>query len=98
MKSLWAVVLLNISILKTAIGFVLSIIFSFGFEMLNFFIELIVFLTIVYYLLASSNEQWLPLRLINEFALSSSFFATTAGSSTQLPNIAVAFEDAIRYF
>jgi len=39
---------------------------GFGLDLLNFFIEAIVFLTVVYYLLASSDAEWLPLKWINE--------------------------------
>lgn len=96
MKSIWAVVLLNISFLKTAIVSILSIILKFGFELMNFFIELIVFLTAVYYLLAFSDERWLPFKLINEFTLSSSFFSTTTVSNPHFTNVAEAFENAIK--
>ncbi|KAI6214673.1 hypothetical protein M3Y94_00296500 [Aphelenchoides besseyi] len=66
LSSLWRVVSLNLGLFYSVAWTILGFIFGFGFELLNFFIEIIVFLTVVYYLLASSNEQWLPLRWISD--------------------------------
>lgn len=95
MHSVWTVILLNISLLKTTVVAVVSLVFAFGFELLNFFIEMIVFLTAVYYLLASSDHQWLPLRLINELAPAQ---LQSVRSTVSTTNIAEAFEDAIRFW
>ncbi|KAI6187717.1 hypothetical protein M3Y98_00274800 [Aphelenchoides besseyi] len=66
LSSLWRVVSLNLGLFYSVAWTILGFIFGFGFDLLNFFIEIIVFLTVVYYLLASSNEQWLPLRWISD--------------------------------
>ncbi|KAK0421329.1 hypothetical protein QR680_015180 [Steinernema hermaphroditum] len=61
-QGLWSVVILNISFLTSILGSITGLLLSFGAEMANFFIEVIVFLTAVYYLLAFSTDQWLPLK------------------------------------
>lgn len=93
MQSLWTVVLMNISLLSTMIGAILSLVLGFGFDLLNFFIEIIVFLTAVYYLLASSDSQWLPLKWINDL------FSTIKFASRQNHSMAIgeAIENAIRF-
>lgn len=64
-QSLWGVVLLNVSLISTVLGSVLGIVLAFGFELLSFFIEIFVFLSVVYYLLANSFDRWLPLTWID---------------------------------
>jgi predicted PurR-regulated permease PerM len=64
-QSLWSVVLLNVSLISTVLGSFLGIVLAFGFELLSFFIEIIVFLSVVYYLLANSFDRWLPLTWID---------------------------------
>uniref|UniRef100_A0AC34F679 Transmembrane protein n=1 Tax=Panagrolaimus sp. ES5 TaxID=591445 RepID=A0AC34F679_9BILA len=64
-QSLWGVVLLNVSLISTVLGSVLGLILGFGLDLLSFFIEIIVFLSVVYYLLANSYDRWLPLTWID---------------------------------
>lgn len=87
-QSLWTVVLLNLSLLSKVLASVLGLVLGFGFDLLNFFIEVIVFLTVVFYLLASSSDQWLPLHYVNEAI---PHFKTHGNF-----NIAKAIETAIR--
>jgi hypothetical protein len=61
---------MNISLLTTVLVALLAMLLGFGFELLNFLIECIVFLTAVYYLLANSSNQWLPLHWVNDFSAS----------------------------
>lgn len=64
LRSVWSVVVMNISLLSTAVGAILGLVLGFGFDLINFLVETIVFLTVVYYLLASSDEQWLPIKWV----------------------------------
>ncbi|CAI4231117.1 unnamed protein product [Auanema sp. JU1783] len=61
-KSLWDVILSNLTFLSSVLAAFAGVILSFGMEIINFLIEVIVFLTMVYYLLSASNERWLPLE------------------------------------
>ncbi|GMR42174.1 hypothetical protein PMAYCL1PPCAC_12369, partial [Pristionchus mayeri] len=64
--SVWTVVMLNVSLLTSLLLSFTSLILSFGMELLNMVIGLVVFLTMVYYLLASSGDRWLPLHLLSQ--------------------------------
>ncbi|KAI6241744.1 hypothetical protein M3Y99_00337300 [Aphelenchoides fujianensis] len=87
-QSLWKVIALNISVLYTIAWSVLGFVLGFGFELLSFVVEIIVFLTVVYYLLASSNEQWLPLRWVSDIT-------PAIQASESRYSIATAIESAI---
>uniref|UniRef100_A0AC34RE70 AI-2E family transporter n=1 Tax=Panagrolaimus sp. JU765 TaxID=591449 RepID=A0AC34RE70_9BILA len=89
-QSLWTVIVVNLSVLRTIISTILEFVFGFGFDMLNFFIEAIVFLTMIFYLLSYSRERWLPLKWMQ-------FLASSVGASQQVgkANITVAIENAI---
>lgn len=65
-QSVWSIVAMNISFLSSIVLAFLSLILSFGSDILHFVIEVIVFLTAVYYLLANSTDQWLPLHWISQ--------------------------------
>lgn len=95
MQSLWTIVLMNVSILSTILGSIFSLVLGLGFDLLNFFIEFIVFNTAVYYLLANSTTQWLPLKWFNDF-LYSVQLTTDAGSFSK-KQIVGAVENAIRF-
>lgn len=94
-RSVWHVLLVNISLLTTILVAVLSLLLSFGSELLNFIIECIVFLTTVYYLLASSSEQWLPLHWVNDFSNSLQLHRLINDSARRSLDIAKAVEIAI---
>lgn len=95
MQSLWTIVLMNISLLSTVLGSILSLVLGLGFDLLNFFIEIIVFNTAVYYLLANSTAQWLPLKWFND--LLSSIQLTTDSGTFYKTRIVGAVENAIRF-
>ena len=84
---------MNVSLLSTVLGSILSLVLGLGFDLLNFFIEIIVFNTAVYYLLANSSTQWLPLKWFND--LLTSIQLTTDSGSFQKVRIVGAVENAI---
>ncbi|KAF8359259.1 hypothetical protein PRIPAC_94254 [Pristionchus pacificus] len=65
-QTVWTVVMLNVSLLTSLLLSFTSLILSFGMELVNTVIGLVVFLTMVYYLLASSGDRWLPLHLLSQ--------------------------------
>ncbi|KAI3415976.1 hypothetical protein GPALN_005534 [Globodera pallida] len=78
--SLWHIVLMNIALLFTILLAALSLLVEFSFDLFNFLIEWLVFLTTLYYLLANSVDQWLPIQWINgAFA---SFQLSTEGDNS----------------
>ena len=87
---------MNISLLATILITMLGLLLGFGFELLNFLIECVVFLTAVYYLLANSADQWLPLRWVNDFSVSLQINALTSEANHQV-DVARAVEGAIRF-
>uniref|UniRef100_A0A914CRK4 Transmembrane protein 245 n=1 Tax=Acrobeloides nanus TaxID=290746 RepID=A0A914CRK4_9BILA len=91
LRSLWSVVAVNISVLSSVLFAILGFILGFGFDILNSVIETVVFLTMVYYLLASSNDQWLPLFWLSRF--SESF--TQDSDESRRTDITGAVENAI---
>lgn len=95
MQSLWTIVLMNISLLSTVLGTLFGLVLGFGFDLLNFFIEIIVFNTVVYYLLANSVVQWLPLKWFNDFL--SSVQITSDPGSIHKKRIVGSVENAIRF-
>uniref|UniRef100_A0A7E4UX04 Histidine kinase n=1 Tax=Panagrellus redivivus TaxID=6233 RepID=A0A7E4UX04_PANRE len=92
-KSLWSVIILNVSVLSTIVFSILGFVLGFGFDLLNFLIEIIVFLTIVYYLLANSSDRWLPLTWMQ--LLTSSINTNTSDNSGNKADITSAIELAI---
>jgi hypothetical protein len=86
---------MNINLFGTVLVALLGLIFSFGFELLNFLIECVVFLAVVYYLLISSSDQWLPLDWINELSASLQIHQMASQNSGQ--KVAMAVEEAIRF-
>ncbi|MCP9259116.1 hypothetical protein DINM_002086 [Dirofilaria immitis] len=65
-QSIWSFIIANISTLGTILFTILAIVINFGLEILNFFIEITVFLTALYYLLASSQDIWLPIKWLRD--------------------------------
>jgi hypothetical protein len=86
---LWKVLAANITVFSTVLFSIASFLLGFGFELLNFFIEILVFLMVAYYLLANSSERFLPIKWIEAIAPS----IQSKNSHTQ---IAPAVENAIR--
>jgi len=91
LQSVWNVLLLNASLMGTLIFSLLWFVLGFGFDLLNFFIELIVFLSVVYYLLSNSHSKWLPLEWINKIT---SLIPSDNDDNYQL-KIAQTIEDSI---
>ncbi|KAI1708346.1 transmembrane protein [Ditylenchus destructor] len=91
--SVWSVLIVNAQLLTAILTTVTMGLLGFGFDILNSFIELIVFCSVVYYLLAYSDEQWAPLKLVNDL---SSFLRVRGQSiSTSGLNVGEAVESAI---
>ncbi|OZC11436.1 hypothetical protein X798_01293 [Onchocerca flexuosa] len=65
-QSIWSFTAANISTLGTISFTILAIVIDFGLEIFNFFIEITVFLTALYYLLASSQDIWLPIKCLRD--------------------------------
>uniref|UniRef100_A0A8R1TZS6 Transmembrane protein 245 n=1 Tax=Onchocerca volvulus TaxID=6282 RepID=A0A8R1TZS6_ONCVO len=84
-QSIWSFTAANISTLGTILFTILAIVINFGLEIFNFFIEITVFLTALYYLLASSQDIWLPIKCLRD-ALPSSH-DTDSGFSYIIPAI-----------
>ncbi|KAH7731192.1 Protein M01F1.4 a [Aphelenchoides avenae] len=89
-QSIWSIVMLNISFLSSIVLAFLSLILSFGSDILHFVIEVIVYLTAVYYLLANSIDQWLPLQWISQ--LTPFIQRSSVGAK---PDVSTAIETAI---
>nr|CDJ87801.1 similar to chromosome 9 open reading frame 5 [Haemonchus contortus] len=61
-RSVWLVLSVNLTFVLSLMGVLAGILFSFGMDIFNTIIEVIVFLTMVYYLLSTSKERWLPVQ------------------------------------
>ncbi|PIC38514.1 hypothetical protein B9Z55_010507 [Caenorhabditis nigoni] len=92
-QSVGSILAVNVSIFSSLLVSFAGIILSFGMELLNTFIELIVFLTMVYYLLSASRTRWLPLQWASDLS------AVTASDETMSTpaqhHITAAIEHAI---
>ncbi|CAB3402548.1 unnamed protein product [Caenorhabditis bovis] len=90
-RSIGAVLAVNVSFLTSLLTAFAGIILSFGMELLNTFIECIVFLTMVYYLLSASRDRWLPLQWASDLSATTSIDK----NSQQQHQITQAIEHAI---
>lgn len=81
--SLWIILKGNITLFMDSFLAIIMIVFGSGTAVINFFLNLIVFFTALFYLLASSNEMYKPVDLITKFSPNSG------------NRFAVALEDAI---
>ncbi|MFH4976352.1 hypothetical protein AB6A40_003061 [Gnathostoma spinigerum] len=93
-QSVWSMILLNISLLSALFLSVIGTVVDFGLDIVHFLIEIIVFMTAVYYLLANSGNEWLPLKWIND-ALPQSSQAAVGSTSLNTGSISKAIETAI---
>uniref|UniRef100_T1JEG2 Transmembrane protein 245 n=1 Tax=Strigamia maritima TaxID=126957 RepID=T1JEG2_STRMM len=66
LEGVWSVLKGNISLVMNAVTAVLSLVFGGGTALLNFFINCIVFMTALFYLLASSGKQYKVVELIGK--------------------------------
>uniref|UniRef100_A0A9J2PZX0 Transmembrane protein n=1 Tax=Ascaris lumbricoides TaxID=6252 RepID=A0A9J2PZX0_ASCLU len=94
-RSVWSVVLMNISLFSSFFISLAGVVIGFGLDIVNFLIEMIAFLTAVYYLLASSGDEWLPVKWISDALPKSSEGAADANSAFNVKHISTAIEDAI---
>ncbi|KAL3089380.1 hypothetical protein niasHT_030247 [Heterodera trifolii] len=87
--SLWHFLLMNISLLSTVLLSTLSLVVEFSFDLFNFLIEWLVFLSTLFYLLSNSSDQWLPIWWVNG---ASAFFqlAAVEGEAQRDNNLNVA--------
>uniref|UniRef100_A0A1I7UHV8 Transmembrane protein n=1 Tax=Caenorhabditis tropicalis TaxID=1561998 RepID=A0A1I7UHV8_9PELO len=92
-QSIGSVLAVNVTIFSSLIASLAGIILSFGMDLLNTFIELIVFLTMVYYLLSASRNRWLPLQWASD--LSAVTATEDSTSPTAQHHITAAIEHAI---
>uniref|UniRef100_A0A914X557 Transmembrane protein n=1 Tax=Plectus sambesii TaxID=2011161 RepID=A0A914X557_9BILA len=61
-QSVWGVLASNMSFLTSILVALLALVLNFGMELINSLIEIVVFMTMVYFLLANSKQRWLPLE------------------------------------
>jgi hypothetical protein len=90
------------ALVVAAVGLVLSA----GVSLLNAALELVVFLSVIYYLLASSQHAWLPFAWLDE--LSNYLLAARGahengngnggGNASYRPRMVAAVESAIRFY
>uniref|UniRef100_A0A0N4ZUZ4 Transmembrane protein n=1 Tax=Parastrongyloides trichosuri TaxID=131310 RepID=A0A0N4ZUZ4_PARTI len=85
-KSAWSIVLLNISVLINIFGSILI----FGVDVMNFILSLIIFFTMLYYLLSESYDKFVPMHILSE--VTSNFNLSKDKKSL---DISIAFENAI---
>nr|CDJ83344.1 Transmembrane protein [Haemonchus contortus] len=67
-RSIWSVLSVNLTFVLSLMAALAGLLFSFGMDILNTIIEIIVFLTMVYYLLSASRERWLPIQWFSDMA------------------------------
>ncbi|VDM60678.1 unnamed protein product [Angiostrongylus costaricensis] len=79
--SVWAVVSVNLFVIFSLMGALAGLIFDFGMDIINLIIEIIVFLTMVYYLLSASRDRWLPIEWISNLANMASVTSNAVKSS-----------------
>uniref|UniRef100_A0A915BKH4 Transmembrane protein n=1 Tax=Parascaris univalens TaxID=6257 RepID=A0A915BKH4_PARUN len=94
-RSVWSVVLMNISLFSSFFIALAGVIIGFGLDVVNFLIKMIAFLTAVYYLLASSGDEWLPVKWISDALPRSPDGDADANSAFNVKHISTAIEDAI---
>ncbi|CAI5446003.1 unnamed protein product [Caenorhabditis angaria] len=91
-QQIGSILAVNLTFFSSILTAFAGIILSFGMELLNTFIEIIVFLTMVYYLLSASRNRWLPLQWASDL---SAVTSVEDSSSSQNHNITMAIEHAI---
>ncbi|CEF68069.1 Transmembrane protein 245 [Strongyloides ratti] len=87
-KSAWSILLLNISLLLNIFGSILI----FGVDVVNFILSLIIFLTMLYYLLSESHDKFAPIKIISDVTET---FYPSRNDQKQSFDISGAFENAI---
>ncbi|KJH43089.1 hypothetical protein DICVIV_10910 [Dictyocaulus viviparus] len=95
-SSVWGIVSANIAFLLTLMGALAGLILNFGLDIINLVIEVIVFLTMVYYLLSASRDRWLPIEWISNLATLTSISSNKSSTTSVTENdVTIAIEQAI---
>ncbi|KAF7279665.1 hypothetical protein GWI33_006830 [Rhynchophorus ferrugineus] len=68
LESVWGIVISNISLIVGSFSTCVSIVLGGGTAVLNFIVNMIVFLTTLFYLLNSSGEYYKPVELMTKFS------------------------------
>lgn len=74
LDSIWGIVKGNINLALGSLGTFLSVILGGGTAVMNFILNVVVFLTTLFYLLNSSGELYKPVEIMTKFSASSSRF------------------------
>lgn len=74
MDSIWGILKGNISLVLGSFSAFMSVLLGGGTAVLNFFLNVIVFLTTLFYLLSSSGDLYKPVELLTNFSTSGSRF------------------------
>lgn len=83
LESIWTILKGNVSLAFDSFTALFAVVFGGGTAVINFFVNLIVFFTALFYLLSSSGEEYKPVDLIRNF------------SPNNGSRFAVALEDAV---
>ncbi|KAJ1366921.1 hypothetical protein KIN20_027719 [Parelaphostrongylus tenuis] len=96
-RSVWTVVSVNLFFIFSLMTALAGLILSFGMDIINLIIEIVVFLTMVYYLLSASRDRWLPIQWISNLAQMASLTSNEIKSSTSVTeyDLTNAIEQAI---
>ncbi|KAK9875494.1 hypothetical protein WA026_007885 [Henosepilachna vigintioctopunctata] len=81
LESIWSVVKGNISLILGSLGAFISVILGGGTAVMNFILNLVVFLTTLFYLLNSSGDLYKPVEIMTNFSPSGSRFGHALGSA-----------------
>ncbi|XP_018335712.1 transmembrane protein 245 isoform X2 [Agrilus planipennis] len=74
LESLWSIVISNVSLILGSFSTFMSIVLGGGTAVLNFILNVIVFLTTLFYLLSLSGELYKPIEILTNISSSSSRF------------------------
>ncbi|CAJ0578798.1 unnamed protein product, partial [Mesorhabditis spiculigera] len=91
-QSVWGLLATNLYFLTGLLAALATIIFDFGMDIINLVIAWVVFLTMLYYLLASSRSQWLPMEWATQLT---GMYSAGDGRTSAVNEVTVAVEQAI---
>ncbi|KAL4229343.1 hypothetical protein ACF0H5_012382 [Mactra antiquata] len=83
LESLWLVLKGNMNLVLTVLTSTLSLVFGGGTALLNFILSSVIFLTTLFYLLASSGEQYKPIEWFSAMSPTGGSSGTTFGQAVQ---------------
>ncbi|CAD6185635.1 unnamed protein product [Caenorhabditis auriculariae] len=93
-QSVGAILAANLTFFSSILAAFAGIILGFGLDIVNLLIEIIVFLTMVYYLLSASRTRWLPLQWASDLSAVTSMAELNPGVADK-HHITAAIEHAI---